>query len=234
MHGFAFAAEANYIVSTQVELLRSTRMTTISDYDFSLPPSSPPKMANLEQRLLAFHSSMSATPQRHSPQQRPRANRDVHDIVSVQYQIALDSPYGSAFHTRDASYMRRQEFLFRSNMAEQLARFGRLWYPALSSSTTQHRSTSILHVLYLRSPGISSTLTRHSNTSNCNTFRTLNDPIAEDPYTYGTSAQPSSPRQLVYPRVSTETTLRALHEANSPPPAHCTRSKTDSHDSRRG
>ena len=36
-------------------------------------------------------------------------------------QIALDS----AFHTRDATYMRRQEFLFRSNMAEQLARFER-------------------------------------------------------------------------------------------------------------
>ena len=66
------------------------------------------------------------------------------------------------------------------------------------------------------------------------TAATLNDPIAEDPYTYGTSVQPSSPRQLVYPRVSTETTLRALREANSPPPAHCTLSKTDSYDSRRG
>ena len=54
-----------------------------------------------------------------------------------------------------------------------------------------------------------------------------NDPLAEDPYTYGTTVQPSSPRRLVYPRVSTETTLTALREANSPPPAHCTRSKSD-------
>ena len=58
-----------------------------------------------------------------------------------------------------------------------------------------------------------------------------NDPLAEDPYAYGTTVQPSSPRRLVYPRVSTETTLKALREANSPPPAHCTRSKSDSHDS---
>ena len=94
-----------------------------------LTPNSPPTadspMTNLEQRLLAFHRSMSNTPQRHIPALRPRANRDVHDIVTEQYNIALHSPYGTAFHTRDATYMRRQEFLFRSNMAEQLARFGR-------------------------------------------------------------------------------------------------------------
>ena len=61
-----------------------------------------------------------------------------------------------------------------------------------------------------------------------------NDPLAEDPYTYGTTVHPSSSRRLVYPRISTETTLKALREVNNPSPAHCTRSKSDSHDSRRG
>ena len=138
VHQRSFAAEASHIVSTQVELFRSTRMTTVSDNNLSsTPPSSPPTadspMTNLEQRLLAFHRSMSNTPQRHSPGHRPRANRDVHDIVTEQYHIALHSPYGSAFHTRDATYMRRQEFLFRSNMAEQLARFGRTPHTDYSS-----------------------------------------------------------------------------------------------------
>lgn len=35
-------------------------------------------------------------------------------------------------------------------------------------------------------------------------------------------------------RVSQEHTLNRLREVNSPPPAHCTRSKSDSHDSHRG
>jgi hypothetical protein len=48
----------------------------------------------------------------------------MHDIITEQYNIALLSPYGSALHTRDQTYRHRQEFLLRSNMAEQLARFG--------------------------------------------------------------------------------------------------------------
>jgi len=81
-------------------------------------------MTNLEQRILAFHHSIRNTPPRQSPELRPRANREIHDEVTRQYNIALLSPYGSAFHKRHATYMRRQEFLFRSNMAEHLARFG--------------------------------------------------------------------------------------------------------------
>jgi hypothetical protein len=128
-HEISFAAEASHIVSTQIELLRSTRMTTIRENGFTLtPPSSPPTadspMTNLEQRLLAFHHSIRNTPPRQSPELRPRANREIHDEVTRQYNIALLSPYGSAFHKRHATYMRRQEFLFRSNMAEHLARFG--------------------------------------------------------------------------------------------------------------
>jgi len=128
-HEISFAAEASHIVSTQIELLLSTLMTTIRENGFTLtPPSSPPTadspMTNLEQRLLAFHHSIRNTPPRQSPELRPRANREIHDEVTRHYSIALLSPYGSAFHKRHATYMRRQEFLFRSNMAEHLARFG--------------------------------------------------------------------------------------------------------------
>jgi len=128
-HEIQFAAEASHIVSTQIELLRSTRMTDIREIGFHLtPPSSPPTadspLTNMEQRLRAFHSSINSTPQRQSPLLRPRANRQVHDMVTEQYIIALLSPYGTAFHTRDATYLRRQEFLFCANMAEDLARFG--------------------------------------------------------------------------------------------------------------
>ena len=401
-HQRAFAAEASHIVSTQVELFRSTRMITVSVNNLSsTPPNSPPTAdsptMNLEQRLLAFHRSMSNTPQRHIPGIRPRANRDVHDIVTEQYNIALHSPYGSAFHTRDATYMRRQEFLFRSNMAEQLARFGRtpqtdyssILPPTLVSHslvlgintsitgppprsvspftqdlTNAHEIQKQLQLQHIKDTGVTSnaattilamntqavldaaesiygsssaptstrgfgilrhtpaseqqpsfrtatitrprpkplnfgldqrerdvllavnqatntpdvpvdsdyddcsipgipskdlptiyaaqqrdhvsqitgdtTTTHHSTTRVLRTpleFYTAmapNDPLAEDPYTYGTTVQQSSPRRLVYPRVSAETTLTALREANSPPPAHCTRSKSDSHGSRRG
>lgn len=83
-------------------------------------------MADLEQRLLAFHRSMRDTPQRHTPPQRSRANQAIHNMITTQYNVALHSPYGRALHTRYSTYMRRQEFLFRSNMTEQLARFGRV------------------------------------------------------------------------------------------------------------
>ena len=58
--------------------------------------------------------------------QRPRANRDMQDTINAQYDIAFLSSYGKAFHTRDQTYMQRQEFLFRSNMAEQMARFSNI------------------------------------------------------------------------------------------------------------
>ena len=60
-----------------------------------------------------------------------------------------------------------------------------------------------------------------------------NDPLAEDPFTYGTSTQPNSPRPLMYTRVSDANVLSQLQELNNPPPAHCTRSKSNSHDSSR-
>jgi len=61
-----------------------------------------------------------------------------------------------------------------------------------------------------------------------------NDPLAKDPFTYGTSTQQTSPRPLVYTRVSDANVLSQLQELNNPPPAHCTRSKSNSHDSNRG
>jgi len=96
-HEIPFAAEASHIVATQVELLRSTRMTTIRENGFQLtPPNSPPTaespLTNLEQRLRAFHSSISTTPQRQSPLHKPRANTEVHDMVTEQYNIALLNP----------------------------------------------------------------------------------------------------------------------------------------------
>jgi len=61
-----------------------------------------------------------------------------------------------------------------------------------------------------------------------------NDPLAEDPYTYGTSTQQTFPRQLALPRVSDANTLSRLDELNNPPPTHRTRSKSHSHDFHRG
>jgi hypothetical protein len=46
--------------------------------------------------------------------------------IDKQYKIALISPYGKVFHSRDQSFFEQQKFLFRSNMAEQLARFGNI------------------------------------------------------------------------------------------------------------
>ena len=94
-HECAFAAEASHIVSTQVELIRSTRMTMVSDNDFSsTPPSSPPTADSPMTELWNARRRCSKFVIGDSPEQRPRANRDVHDVVTAQYQIALNSPYG--------------------------------------------------------------------------------------------------------------------------------------------
>ncbi len=96
-HEISFAAEASHIVSNQVELLRSTRMTTIRENRFPLtPPSSPTTadspLTNFEQHLRAFQSSISSTPQRQRPLHKPRANREVHNMVTEQYNIVYSAP----------------------------------------------------------------------------------------------------------------------------------------------
>jgi hypothetical protein len=403
-HELQFAADASHIVSTQIELLRSTRMTDIREKFHLTPPHSPTTvdspLTNMEQRLRAFHNSISGTPQRQSPLLRPRANRQVHDMVTEQYDIALLSPYGTAFHTRDATYLRRQEFLFRANMAEHLARFGetpttdyslivpptlvsRSLIPhyslpedvlpprqlspfsrgiilahesqqqiqrdhitstgatsnaaatilamnaqsvldaacSISGSSSRHPHASHTGILSRTVPlpataatinhpppkpkplnfgldrreqamlqrqnlaveamqdastiPISATNARNmllaadqarttswlnlpieSDYEDCSLLSTQphapattprvlrtplefytavapNDPLAEDPFTYGTSTQPNSPRPLMYTRVSDANVLSQLQELNNPPPAHCTRSKSNSHDSNR-
>jgi hypothetical protein len=125
----SFASEADTIVAALVEQLRSHRMNTIRNIDIhEHPPHSPSTsdscLANLERRLIDFHQSIINTPPRCVPYTEISPNQSLHKVVDEQYDIALLSPYGQALHTRDATYMRRQEFLFNANIADRLARLG--------------------------------------------------------------------------------------------------------------
>lgn len=127
-HEHHFAPEANTIVATIIEEFRASRMLTTKHTvsHSASPPTADEPMLHLEQRLIDFYDSIHETPRRPATPQRSRANQTIHDIITAQYNIALFSPYGQALHTRDPTYQRQQEFLFRSNMAEQLARFGHI------------------------------------------------------------------------------------------------------------
>jgi hypothetical protein len=149
----SFAPEANTIVASLVEQLRSHRMNTIRNIDIHetsphTPSTSDSCLANLERRLIDFHQSIIDTPPLCVPYPAISPNRALQHVVNEQYDIALLSPYGQALHTRDATYMRRQEFLFNANIAERLARLGNtsiINYDELPPLSTSSRSILTMH-----------------------------------------------------------------------------------------
>ena len=124
-----WATRANELVGNIVHNLRSTRMETIQHRETQQSPLAHVSAAvaplhELQQRITAFKASLRQTPPRRSPVQRSR--RLQYDVVTRQYEIAVGSPYGQAFHLRDATHQRQQEFLFRANVQEQETRYNRI------------------------------------------------------------------------------------------------------------
>jgi hypothetical protein len=327
IHEPSFASEATTIVNAVVVQLRSSRMDTIRHKDVpDTPPHSPSTadsyLPNLRSRVAALQTS-TVTPPRTPQQHKPRANRLMQNEINMQYEIALLSPYGKAFHSRDQSYFEQQKFLFLSNMAEQLARFGNIPHTdyttvmPLSTSTQSltiidlHEEQQQLQREYITDTGITSkaadtilamtneavlaAATSISGTSSrprSTHYRGILRPTTLLPTTTITMSHPRpQPKPLNFgldhreramlarqqlaieamqdaasvPITSHDAramllaadtarstswlntvddadahdsdrcppTLRRLREENSPPPAHCTRSKTNSHDPHR-
>ena len=86
-------------------------------------PAAVAPLDQLQERITTFKESLSQTPPRRSPVQRSR--RLQYDVVTRQYKIAMGSPYGRAFHLRDPTYQRQQEFLYRANVQEQYTRYSK-------------------------------------------------------------------------------------------------------------